>query len=96
MALLDFPPYTAAVEWFEEVAGVGSKITAIRSPRKFLNAFRAAFPDQTARDMRYNGVPIDLIDTQDNITVRGTTIGGHDYEWPDPEPTGTFVLLASR
>jgi hypothetical protein len=67
MVLHDSPPYTAVVEWFEEVAGVGSKITAICSPRKFLNAFRPAFPDQTARDMRYNGVPIELIDTQDKL-----------------------------
>ena len=81
--LLDFPPYDDAALEFEKIAGVGFKIAAIRSPRNFLDAFRAAFPDETARDLRYNGIPIELVETQDYVPVRGTTIAGHEFEWPD-------------
>jgi len=50
-----FTPFEAAVLAFHEVAGVHAKVTAICSPQELLNEFKAAFPAETARDLRYDG-----------------------------------------
>jgi hypothetical protein len=78
-----FGPYEAAVDRFQRDAG-GVTVTAIRSPRKTLDEFRAAFPRETARKLRYAGAPVELAE-QDHVSVRGTAIGGQEFEWPDPE-----------
>jgi hypothetical protein len=81
--VLYFPPYEAVVDQFHAADGV--KVTAIRSPRKLLDAFKAAFPAETARELRYLGAPVELVETQDFVSVRGTNIGGHEFEYPEPE-----------
>jgi hypothetical protein len=73
-----FPEYEAAVESFLRNGGHTPSI--IRSPRKLLDQFRAAFPHETG----YLGARFELADSQDIVSVRGTTIAGHDYEWPEP------------
>lgn len=83
--MLLFPPYEAAVDSFYSVGGVSSKVTAIRSPRTLLDAFKDAFPDETTRELRYLGAAVELADTQDFVSVRGITSAGHDFEWPEPE-----------
>jgi hypothetical protein len=75
-----FAPYEAAVDLFQHNVGIGAKITAIRSPRKILDAFRAAFPHET----EYAGAPVELA-KQDFVSVRGTAIAGHNFEWPEPD-----------
>lgn len=80
---LYFQPYEAAVDWFYKAGG--SKISAIRSPRKFLNEFRAAFPVESGRELRYADAPIELVYTQDFVSVRGTSTAGHAFEYPEPE-----------
>lgn len=79
-----FPPFEAAVDLFQRTAGLSAKVTAIRSPRKWFDEFRAAFPEETARDVRYHGAAVQLVETQDFVSVRGTTIEGHEFEWPEP------------
>ena len=78
-----FPEYEAVVDRFHRDAG-GVIVTAIRSPRKILDEFRAAFPDETARDLRYLGAPIELADAQDFVSVRGTNVAGQVFEYPEP------------
>jgi hypothetical protein len=78
-----FPPFEAVVDQFR-VAG-GMTITAIRSPRKLAEEFKAAFPTETTRDLRYLGAPVEVVDTQDFVSVRGTTVAGHEFEYPEPE-----------
>ena len=68
-----FPEYEAVVDRFHRDAG-GVIVTAIRSPRKILDEFRAAFPDETARDLRYLGAPIELADGQDFVQCAAPTL----------------------
>jgi hypothetical protein len=75
-----FPPYEAAVDLFRHTVGIGPKITAIRSPRKLLDKFRAEFPHESS----YAGAPVELAE-QDHLSVRGTTITGRAVECPEPE-----------
>jgi hypothetical protein len=75
-----FAEYEAAVDVFQRTAGIGAKITAIRSPRETLAKFRAAYPHESD----YAGVPIEPVE-QNFVSVRGTTIAGHDFEWPELE-----------
>ncbi len=75
-----FGPYEAAVDLFQRTFGIGAKITAIRSPRKVLDDFRADFPGETA----YAGAPVELAE-QGHVSVRGTTVAGHAVECPEPE-----------
>jgi hypothetical protein len=75
-----FAEYEAAVDIFQRTAGIGAKITAIRSPRETLAKFRAAYPHES----KYGGVPI--VPVQQNfVSVRGTTIAGQHFEWPKSE-----------
>ncbi len=74
-----FQPYEAAVDIFQRTAGIGAKITAIRSPRKILDEFRTAYPHETS----YAGAPVQPAE-QDFVSVRGTTIAGDDFEYPEP------------
>lgn len=78
-----FPEYEAVVDRFHRDAG-GVTVTAIRSPRKMLDEFRAAFPDETARELRYLGAPVELAAAQDFVSVRGTNIAGQVFEYPEP------------
>jgi hypothetical protein len=75
-----FPPYEAAVDLFQRTVGIGAKITAIRSPRKLLDEFGAAFP----REDSYAGAPVQLA-KQDHVSVRGTNLAGQSFEWPEPD-----------
>jgi hypothetical protein len=74
-----FAPYEAAVDAFQRTVGIGAKITAIRSPRKLLDEFRAAFPHED----RYAGAPVQLAE-QDHVSVCGTSVAGHAVECPEP------------
>ena len=77
-----FQPYKAAVDRFHRDAG-GVTVTAIISPRKILDDFRAAFPREAARELRYAGAPVELAE-QDHVSVRGTNIGGQAFELQEP------------
>jgi hypothetical protein len=81
---LYFAPYEAAIDLFQRTVGIGAKATAIRSPCKTLNEFRAAFPLEAAHELRYLGAVVELAE-QDSVSVRGTNLGGQDVEYPEPE-----------
>jgi hypothetical protein len=80
---LYFEPFEAAVEEFR--AAGGRAVTAVRTPRKYLDEFKAAFPTQTARELKYWDAPVQLVDTQTIVSIRGTTSVGHVFEWPEPD-----------
>lgn len=74
-----FPEYEAAVESF--LRNGGHTPATIRSPHSLLKRYRTQF----AGSSNYvHGTRIEEA-KQDHVSVRGTTIGGHDYEWP-PAP----------
>ena len=80
---LYFAPFQAAVDDF--LAAGGRTVTAIRTPRKYLEEFKAAFPAQSAPEPRYFDAPVQLVDTQTIVSVRGKTRVGHVFEWPEPD-----------
>lgn len=81
--MLIFPPFENVVHLFYKAGGV--TLTAVRSPRRSLDDFRAAFPIETARELKYLAAPVELVETQNYVSVRGTDIAGHEFEWPEPE-----------
>lgn len=82
-AALHFGPFQAAVDDF--LAAGGRTVTAIRSPQKYIDEFKAAFPTEDALELRYWDAPIQLVDTQAIVSVRGKTTVGHVFEWPEPD-----------
>jgi hypothetical protein len=80
---MDFAPFEEAVNYFH--AAGGRTVTAIRAPRRYLDEFRAAFPSQTGLELRYQDAPVQLVDTQAIVSVRGKTSVGHVFEWPEPD-----------
>jgi hypothetical protein len=80
---LYFAPFEAAVDYF--LAAGGRTVTAIRTPQKYIDEFKAAFPAETALELRYWDAPIQLVDTQAIVSVRGNTSVGHVFEWPEPD-----------
>jgi hypothetical protein len=74
-----FEEYEAAVDRFQRDAG-GVTVTAIRSPRKLLDKFRAAFPHET----HYAGGVVELAE-QDHVSVLGINLARQSFEWPEPE-----------
>ncbi len=69
-----FPEYEAAVESFLRAGGHTPSV--IRSPPGLLNRYKSAF----AGSANYGtGVRIEEAE-QDFVSVRGTTIAGHDFE----------------
>jgi hypothetical protein len=80
---LHFAPFETAVDDFR--AAGGRSVTAIRTPQKFIDEFKAAFPTETALELRYWDAPIQLVDTQSIVSVRGKTSVGHVFEWPEPD-----------
>jgi hypothetical protein len=81
MTRVYFAPFETAVESFR--AAGGRTVTAIRAPRKYLDEFKAAFPAETARELRYFDAPVQLVDSQTIVTVRGESSVGHVFEWPE-------------
>jgi hypothetical protein len=77
-----FGPFEAAVDNFLRAGG--HKPTAIRSPREVMKAFKASFPGETGRDIKYFDAPVEVADGQDFVSVRGTTLAGQQFEWPEP------------
>ena len=74
-----FARYEDAVDAFLHSGGHTPSV--IRSPPGLLTQYRAQFPGS----LKYSGgVRIEEA-KQDFVSVRGTTIGGHDFEWPEPE-----------
>jgi hypothetical protein len=74
-----FGPYDAAVNSF--LLNGGHAPSIIRSPPSLLKQYRSHF----AGSSNYaHGTRIEEAE-QDHVSVRGTTIGGHDYEWPEPD-----------
>lgn len=83
MTKLYFAPFEAAVDYF--LTSGGRMVTEIRAPTKYVEEFKAAFPMETAREMRYLDAPVVLVDTQSIVSVRGKTSVGHVFEWPEPD-----------
>jgi hypothetical protein len=83
MNQLYFPPFEAAVDFF--LTSGGRTITEIRAPRKYIEEFKAAFPTETAHELRYLDARVVLVDTQSIVSVRGKTSVGHVFEWPEPD-----------
>jgi hypothetical protein len=79
---LYFATFEAAVDYF--LAAGGRTVTAIRTPQKYIDEFKAAFPAETALELRYRDAPIQLVD-QTIVSVRGKTSVGHVFEWPEPD-----------
>jgi hypothetical protein len=73
-----FGPYDAAVNSF--LLNGGHTAFIIRSPPGLLKRYRSQFGD-----LPYAGGVRTQEAEQDFVSVRGTTIAGHDYEWP-PQP----------
>ena len=71
-----FAPYEAAVNAFLRVGG--HTPTVIRSPRALLMRYVAEFAE-----LSYLGANVEEA-AQDHVSVRGTTIAGHVFEWPKP------------
>ncbi len=70
-----FLEYEAAVESF--LRNGGHTPTIILSPPGLLKQYRSHFGD-----LPYAG-SMQIQEAEQNfVSVRGTTIGGHDYEWP--------------
>jgi hypothetical protein len=83
MNKLYFPPFEAAVDFF--LTSGGRIVTEIRAPRKYIEEFKAAFPTETAQELRYLDARVILVDTQSIVSVRGKTSVGHVFEWPEPD-----------
>jgi hypothetical protein len=79
---LHFAPFQAAVDDF--LAAGGRTVTAIRTPRRYLDEYKLAFPE-SAQEPRYFDAPIQLVDTQTIVSIRGKTRVGHVFEWPEPD-----------
>jgi hypothetical protein len=73
-----FSEYEAAVDSFLRAGGHTPSV--IRSPRALLEKYRSQFAGSTSYGA---GVRIGEAD-QDFVSVRGTTIAGHEFEWPEP------------
>ena len=67
-----FPDYDDALWAFEEQFRPGCEAKIILSPRKVLNQYKATFPTKTAHELRFRGIPVDLAENQDFVSVRGT------------------------
>lgn len=73
-----FAPYEKAVDEFLRAGG--HTATVIRSPRALFKQYRAEFGELPyAGGARVEGA------AQNHVSVRGTTIAGHDFEWPEQE-----------
>lgn len=72
------PEYESAVDAFLRAGGHTPLI--IRSPRDLLNQYRQAFG---ALLPYCGGVRIEEA-AEECVSVRGTTVAGHDFEWPEP------------
>jgi hypothetical protein len=77
-----FPPFEAVVDLFHVAGGI--TLTAIRSPSALAEEFKAVFPTETACCLRYLGAHLEVVDTQDFVSVRGTNAAGHEVEYPEP------------
>jgi hypothetical protein len=72
-----FAAYECVVDAFLRAGG--HTATVIRSPRALLKQYTAVFGQ-----VPYAGGARIEEAAQDHVSVRGTTIAGHDFEWPDP------------
>jgi hypothetical protein len=73
-----FAQYEAAVDEFLRNGGHTPSI--IRSPPALLKQYRSHFAG-----LPYAGDVRIVEAEQDFVSVRGTNIAGHDFEWPEPE-----------
>ena len=80
---LRFSPYDEAIHDFHQAGG--KRVLAIRTPRRQLDEFRQAFPAQADGELAYQESPVQLVESQDVVSVRGTTSVGHMFEWPEPD-----------
>jgi hypothetical protein len=74
-----FAEYEDAVDAFLHAGGHTPSL--ILSPSRALRQFRDRYPDLATYT---NGVPIEEA-PQNYVSVRGTTIAGQEFDWPDPE-----------
>lgn len=81
--MLLFSPYEDAMNEFYRAGG--TRVSAIRSPVEVLRAFKRTFPEETAVELRYLGAPVEPVATQDYVSVLGSSIAGHTFEWPKPD-----------
>lgn len=73
-----FAPYENAVNDFLRAGG--HTVTVIRSPRTVFEQYRTQFGDLPYAD----GAIVEEA-AQNYVSVRGTTIVGHDFEWPEQD-----------
>jgi hypothetical protein len=73
-----FAPYEKAVDDFLRAGG--HTATVIHSPRALFKQYRAEFGD-----LPYAGGANVTESAQNYVSVRGTTVAGHDFEWPEQE-----------
>lgn len=74
-----FAHYAAALESFLRAGG--HRPYVILSPSGLLKQYKSQFAGST----NY-GASVRIEEAeQDFVSVRGTTIAGHDFEWPEPE-----------
>jgi hypothetical protein len=78
-----FAPFDTALEDFHRAGG--KRIVAIRAPRQVVEQFKTAFPVAPERELRYQEAPVHLVESQDVVSIRGTTSVGHAFEWPEPD-----------
>jgi hypothetical protein len=72
-----FEPYETAVDAFLHAGGHAPSV--IHSPLGLLKQYRSQF----AGSLKYaGGVRIEDAE-QDFVSVRGTNIAGHDFQWPE-------------
>lgn len=74
-----FAAYESAVDEFLRAGGHTAKV--IRSPPDLLHHYKTEFGGLLTYA---GGVRIEEA-AQDHVSVRGTTIAGQDFEWPEPE-----------
>lgn len=72
-------PFERAVDEFLRAGG--HVPSTIRSPRDLLRDYRAGFPGLPT----YSGDASVEEANQNYVSVRGTTISGQEFEWPEPE-----------
>jgi hypothetical protein len=74
-----FPEYEAAVDSFLHAGGHTPSV--IHSPPGLLKQYRSQFAGST----NY-GAGVQLVEAEQAfVSVRGTTLAGDDFEWPEPE-----------
>lgn len=76
-----FAPFEIALQDFYIAGGV--HVTAVRSPTAILQEFTRICPSDGI-GTRYINLPVELAQTQDHVSIQGTTAKGVNLEYPYP------------